>query len=259
MNAPHDTLFLHWGPGGCAHVERQLLGTALPQVYFWDQPAIQQEAGAFERLLEAACVEVARMGKDIGRPVKLMAHSFGGHLVSALLERLPEQIGDCHLVSTGFDIPRGFRNLLDIVAGCGTTEAGLRENVRDLLAATKGKPADRHTLRDTIDLICSDPDVLRCYWPSRGQHTAYGKIAANGPAFDLDTFLNVLNDFVARHAGSSVACSGSRRVVIELGGRDPLLVLEQERRDWLCRFPAAEIVIRPDSGHFIHLEPFLPA
>lgn len=253
----HDTLFLHWGPGGNAYVEQTLLARRYPQVHFWSQPGIERPSRAFEHLLDAASAEVERLAGAGGRPVNLIAHSFGGHLAAALLARMPDKIGHCHLFSTAYDIASGFRSLLQIMASSPQTEEDLKRQIDRLLLSAAPVVSDWRQLRQQIELIFSDPGVLRHYWSRPAQYSAYVALAASAPPLHVQTFENVLRDFLAKHFGRGHPFTGTQRITIELGGKDPLFDLADARRSWAWHFPTAQIIERPGSGHFIHLEPYL--
>ncbi|MBS0337665.1 MAG: alpha/beta hydrolase, partial [Proteobacteria bacterium] len=70
-------LYLHAGPGLSAAMERQWFGTTLP-VHWWDQPvAAAADAQPYRSLLDAARAELVRLADTAGRPVDVIAHSFG--------------------------------------------------------------------------------------------------------------------------------------------------------------------------------------
>ncbi len=253
---PATTLFLHAGPGLNAHVERQVLGDRYPHIHFWDQPSLPQRAGAFRFLVDAAAAEVERLAAASGGRVDLLAHSFGGHLAAALLERLPERVGDCRLVSVIHDVPTGYLNLLRLMAADAATERGLRDDITAFLAAHPATRGDPARVWEYFGLIVREAAVLRRYWLEPAHYRRYTELAATGPAWDAETFRNVLEDFLADY-GQAPQPVLDKPVRIELGGRDPLLNLDPEIALWRARFPRADITVRPGSGHFIHLEPYL--
>lgn len=252
-----DTLFLHGGPGLNAYVERQVLGEQYPHVHFWDQPPVHTIRNAFKLLVDAAVAEVERLFDTHRRPIRLMASSFGGHLASGLLERIPHRISSCHLYGPVSDIPAGFLNLLRIMSVDGVAEGDHGKQIASFLDDGTRRSADKKEIWDYVNLIVGDADFMRYYWPDETLYAAWVACARNGPGFDFTTFRNVMNDFLQHHCDRRYSCAGTRPIIIELGDRDPLLVLESEMRLWSCRFPNAEIIIRRGSGHFIHLEPYL--
>jgi pimeloyl-ACP methyl ester carboxylesterase len=252
-----DTLFLHGGPGLNAYVERQVLGEQFPHVHFWDQPPVYTSRDAFNTLMEAAVAEVERMFEARRGPIRLMANSFGGHLVSGLLEHIPQKISACHLYGPVYYIPEAFLNLLGIMANDGAADGDLRTRITEFLKVRTHPCADKSEIWDYFNLISLDADFLRYYWPDEAQYTAWITCTRRGPEFDFMTCRNVLNDFLRHHCERRFSFKGTQEIIIELGDRDPLLDLEREMRLWSNRFPTASIVIHRGSGHFIHLEPYL--
>jgi pimeloyl-ACP methyl ester carboxylesterase len=252
-----DTLFLHAGPGLNASVEHQVLRQRFSTVHFWDQPPVHTAKHAFTVLLDAAIAEVDKLAEANGQPVKLTTHSFGGHLASGLLERIPDRIGDCHLFNPIYDIPSGFLNLLKIMGRSDTTEIGLRERIAVFLSEKNRNTGDQNDIWSYVNLIVSDAHFLRHYWPSAAHYAAYATRAQTGPGIDFTTFQNVLRDFLEHHFERCDPFSGPQRIMIEVGGRDPLQVQVKDLRPWVLRFPAAQIIVKPESGHFIHLDSYL--
>jgi pimeloyl-ACP methyl ester carboxylesterase len=252
-----DTLFLHGGPGLNAYVERQVLGEQLPHVHFWDQPPVHTTRDAFNTLMEVAVAEVERMFDARRGPIKLMANSFGGHLVSELLDRIPQKISACHLYGPVYDIPAAYLNLLGIMANDRTADDDIRTRITEFLEARTRSAADKSEIWNYFNLISSDACFLRYYWPDEAQYAAWITCMRSGPEFDFITFRNVLNDFLNHHYERRFSFDGAQEILIEFGDRDPLLDLEHEMRLWNHRFTTARIVLRRGSGHFIHLEPYL--
>jgi len=252
-----DTLFLHGGPGLNAYVERQVLGEQFPRVHFWDQPPVHTTRDAFNTLMKAAVAEVERMFDTHRGPIRLVANSFGSHLVPGLLERIPHMISACQLYSPVYDIPAAFLNLLGVMANDGTADGDLRTRINEFLKARTRHCADKSEFWDYYGLISSDADFLRYYWPDEALYAAWSSCMRNGPEFDFMTCRNVSNDFLHHHCGHRFSFGGTQEIIIEFGDRDPLLDLEREMRLWSHRFPTARIDIRRGSGHFIHLEPYL--
>jgi len=255
--AVRETLFLHWGPGSNAYVERQLLGHRYASICFWDQPKIHQSRHAFGCLLDAAVAEAERLAEQAEGTVNLMAHSFGGHLAAGVLAAIPEKIGDCHLFSTGYDVASGFRRLLEIMAADPGTEGHLRNRINGTLQGHRSARPDWAEVWRHIELAFSDPEVLHHYWSRPQQYDAYVTLAACAPPLHLQTFQNVLCSFLGKHFGRSQPIRSDHRILIELGGLDPLFAVADARKGWALQFPTAQFIDRPGSGHFIHLEPYL--
>src|ERR1700737_4149464 len=83
-------LFLHWGPGCNAEVERRWFGDGT-LIDWWDQPKVTGPQ-AFETIASAARARLDDLHALTGDPLHLIAHSFGGKLAQALAESSPEKI-----------------------------------------------------------------------------------------------------------------------------------------------------------------------
>jgi pimeloyl-ACP methyl ester carboxylesterase len=207
--------------------------------------------------MDAAATEVERMSDACRRPIKLMASSFGGQLVSGLLECIPHRVSTCRLIGSVHDIPAAFLNLLGIMANDGVSTGGHGTRIAAYLEGRSGRSADKKEFWDYTNLIMGDADFMRHYWPHKAQYVAWSACARNGPEFDFTTYRNVMTDFLHHHCERRTSYTGPQEIIIELGDQDPLLILENEMRLWASRFPNAEIILRRGSGHFIHLEPYL--
>jgi|FLYM01.1.fsa_nt_gi pimeloyl-ACP methyl ester carboxylesterase len=253
----NPTLFLHMGPGLHAHVEETLLSTHFPNHHFWNQPLMKEQEGAFEGLISAAEKELKRLCEFHQSSVCLKAHSFGGHLIRPLLKRVPELISSCHLVSTAYDTPGSYLNLLRKLSLDSKTEHGLKRELEAFLNVPRSDAQIQNSFWEIIALIIKDPMFARLYWPTQKSFESYLDIAKNFPAIDMTTFQVITNDFLNNYFDKEAPYEGSCRVLIELGALDPFLVLDREEVAWRLAFPKALIQIKNKSGHFIHLENYL--
>ncbi len=253
----HDTLFLHGGPGFNAHVERMVLSARFPNIKFWDQPPIHTTRNAFDLLIDTVEMEVNKMSDELDRPIRLMANSFGAHLVTGLLKRVPQRISSCRILGAVYDIPAAYLNLLGVMANHANPERDQSEQLRAFIRKQGKHPADSNKIWEYLNLIVSDMDFMRHYWPNRRQYLVWSDWVRRGPGFDFTTLQNVLNDFLQNHCGTAFSYTGLQNITVELGDKDPLLDLENEMRLWSRTFPNAEMIIHRGSGHFIHLEPYI--
>jgi pimeloyl-ACP methyl ester carboxylesterase len=252
-NLLKNTLFLHWGPGGCCEVERKWFGESNP-VSWWDQPLFGQEApGAWPKLVEAATIELDRLAQASG-PVSLIGHSFGGQLALELSHRRPDLIRDITLVNAGEWPPRMFLALASRMKSEGLGGAALEQ----ALAAARAK-LGLDTFWGLLGQITAVPDFMDLYWgPESGPcKEKYFSLATPERIVNLPTFSSVMNSFFpAKRPEAASPFTGSVRLIA--GSYDPLMQTEQELAAWKAHFP--RIAGRTLAcGHFAQFEAGLEA
>lgn len=240
-------LFLHGGPGMTAELERQRFGAALP-VHWWDQPRVEPNAQRpFERLVDAAVAEAARLlGGREGR-VHLLASSFGAYLARALVDRVPERVGSITICGGVWDLCTAIFRLasrfaerhadVDLKLACDNTASA---DIPDQYVALLARVAAR-------------PDFLDCYWgPTAVEpREAMKRLATEGRLIDWPTCQSVM---IAALTLSQVPLAsphpGGVRVL--LGRFDPYFD-ESDVAAWQTLWPSSTVAI-VEAGHFPHLE-----
>jgi len=238
-----------------AHPERALLSRAQPEVYFWDQP-LTRGPRAFSELVDAAAVETERLARENGGPIRVLAHSFGGNVLRALLEKSGALISEITLYNCGLDWPGGFLNLLRLLGRDGETMPELRARID---AYANRQDADATDLWSTLGLLAEDPAFMRLYWPRREDFSAYAELGAERRPLDFETLRSVLNEFLSSPLSIPKRISWKGGAKLFVGEKDPLGDAETLSRDWRKILPQIEVETVPDSGHFTHLEPALRA
>lgn len=243
-------LYLHAGPGLSAAMERQWFGEELP-VHWWDQPAVAAtDAQPYRSLLDAARTELVRLTDAAGRPVDVIAHSFGGLLARDLLQLAGERIAALTLLAPATDPYRQLVALGARLAAAAQASPELRA-----ISAEAARCRSRAHLQRLVAAVLATADPLRPYWSphataARARHEA---LAARHFTFDPDTYLRVVWDRIGQtprppfdrpHPGGPVRC---------LFGRwDPLLDAG-ERALWGRWLPHAEHRL-VEAGHFLQFE-----
>lgn len=249
MNNSPSTLYLHGGPGLNASVERAWFGENLP-VLWWDQPRFAADAqNAFDALLEATSKQLTHLFRLSGKPVKLLAWSFGARLGLELANRHPEQIDSTTLLAPTFCLETAFLRL--------ATRLSLLEIGGKSLAtaiADHGKQGSHETFLAVAMELLAIPDLLKHYWTPGDEilYTRHLAEAAKTGWFDLPTFIAVSRDLFD-HRRPKPTRSGIHHLRILAGRHDPYFDPESDIEHWKRLFPQASIRI-VNSGHMIPFE-----
>jgi pimeloyl-ACP methyl ester carboxylesterase len=245
------------GPGANAEVERILIGNNNPEMLFWDQPLQHTETDAFKNLIIEAQEKVAQLVEENDGPIHVMAHSFGGHLFHQLSLKTPESFLSCSMMATGYDIVNGFYRLLIQVGSHPATESNLKSKITEYLS-TNPKPKASE-LWNYAGLIAQDPAFFRLYWPSEDLFSAFVPYASRSKPMDMQSFQNIINDFVKNYYSpdNPLPSPWDGPVELVLGEKDPLIDIAHESGIWRRIFPQIKIKVLKDSGHFLHLEKIL--
>ncbi len=245
-----SALFLHMGPGLHAHAERALLGKTQPEVLFWDQPRVTGPS-AYQQLVEAVVLKVDELFSNSGKPIRLIAHSFGGHLATEAVNLRPHAVGECVFYNTVFSAAHGFYLLLHKLRDDRHSPPDLKLKIAQFL--NLNPQSKNESLWDYCQFVIQDPDFMRLYWPSPALYAKYLRLTQAAPPLAFDVFQDVLNGFYAAARPSAPsAWKGKLKMVV--GKQDPLMDLGVDPSQWNRIFSNFELAVLPDSGHFSHLE-----
>lgn len=239
---PKSTLFLHWGPGAHAEVEKNLLPHLFPEsdwsaYHFWNQP----KASSFSELVGAAVNEASRLANK-GK-IRIVAHSSGGVVATEILKKIPNQIENLTLIGTNVYPEVAFVNL------------ARRLGIRNEAYRAAEKQLTSETFWPLIGEIMQVPNFGEAYWSknSASQKSRHTEESAKHAPLDLAVFQAILNDWLKNpRKNEQIAYSGD--VSLMLGEDDPLVVIPDEITAWKATFPALRVKILPHCGHFIHFE-----
>jgi pimeloyl-ACP methyl ester carboxylesterase len=245
------------GPGANAQVEEQLLRIEFPEMLFWDQPQQKSASHAFKKLIESADETVSKLVKENGGPIQAVAHSFGGHIFYRLSLIHPEYFSSCKFIATGYDVVSGFFRLLKRVGSDLKTDPLLKKKISDFIHDHPAPVAS--DMWNYIGFIAQDPAFFRLYWPEENLFNSFLPFASKAQPMDMESFQNILNDFLANFysPANPEISTWSGPIEITLGEKDPLIDVNHESQIWKKIFPQAQIKVLKDSGHFIHLEKVL--
>jgi pimeloyl-ACP methyl ester carboxylesterase len=207
-------------------------------------------ANPFNELVDLAEDELLRLSERLGRPVRLLAHSFGAVLALHLAMRQPEAIDRVVLLAPVSDIGNAFSRL----AQCLSERRADRHR---LLAARERYLAARDDVAAFGELartIMATPDFIDIYWApnSAPQREAFKSLLEREALFDAATFDAVTRDlFHGPRLQATTRVAGP--VSIVWGRHDPLIDPDTESATWTGYFPTATTHML-EAGHFIQLE-----
>jgi pimeloyl-ACP methyl ester carboxylesterase len=229
-----------------AALERQRFGNTLP-VHWWDQPHIDAEVAApFKRLVDAAEKELGRLFDAQEKPVALLANSFGVHVALALIERVPEKLGQLHVLGGTLNMRAAFVRLGKHIAKAN------RDSGLGVASLSAERSVDSESLWKLIESLFAVSNLLDFYWGPDGQEQSASmkELAAKGLLMHAATFGVVLRDVLTQPGPSSSQFAGPVRVLI--GRYDPYAQPDDEEL-WRAVFPRASVEF-VEAGHFPHLE-----
>jgi len=247
-------LFLHMGPGLNAVTESMLLGSRNPAVDYWDQPSVTGE-NAFSDLVEAAITKAKALAAASGKPIELIAHSFGGHLAREIIDKTPETVASLTLLSTGHDLVASFHTLLRKLEKDSETPAELLLKMTEYLRENPG--ARLATFWLEVGMIVKDQTFGRPYWPTKELFQNFLAVFAKAPPLSFPTFKAVVNSFLRKRDFIPKRMQWKGPVSLILGDCDPLIQVSETVMYWQTLFPQLTKTIRKNSGHYAHIEDVL--
>lgn len=242
-------LFLHFGPGGNAGLERLWLQNYSSLVDFWDQPT---NVSTFDEL-SRQCVDRYNSGNYKG----IIAHSFGCDLAFKISQKLNIPI-EMHFISPLRDIPTAFINLahnLAAEAESGDRKIQLTEAAQKMKATPNwepGKnlsPADLNQFVQLVMAAGADPNYYRAFWFQPEKLKAFEHALPKIPQLDQTCWQNVMIDFLVNHQAKEKAVKAQ----VYVGVEDPYFgLLRDEKSYW--EKSGANFVSLEKTGHYPHLE-----
>jgi pimeloyl-ACP methyl ester carboxylesterase len=242
-----EFLFLHWGPGANAAVERLWFRKTLP-IEWWDQPlSFSHAEHAFAETVLAAKQQVLQLAEKSKKKVGLIAHSSGGQIAIELARLIPDQLCSLSLLSCNFAPARAFIEL-------GSRLAPEHEFLSPLVVQAQAR-LDTKSFWPLLQAIASIPSFTDVYWRNTKAHARYLELAQTCPALDLNAFQAVMQNLLDRDAaqpGNSLARLGFP-IDAYFGIYDPLQNIDYEMSRWKKVFPTAQMH-RLECGHFPQFE-----
>ncbi|MBC7385277.1 MAG: alpha/beta fold hydrolase [Cryobacterium sp.] len=225
-----------------------------PEIDFWDQTQVTGP-DAYSDLKIAALMKFDALFAAAEKPISLIAHSFGSHLLRYLVQVRGDQISTIKLYSAGHDLIADLERLAERLAEQPSTPPDL---TAELLFSLEHPPSDLIArLWNCAQLIAKDPAFMRLYWPTTPLFQKYQAITKSAPPLNFKTFRDVTTDFLKQKDSLPNSTSWKGSATLVLGQKDPLLDPSKTRAYWESVFPKLQTELRPESGHYPHLERFL--
>jgi pimeloyl-ACP methyl ester carboxylesterase len=239
------SLFLHWGPGCNAQVERRWFGDQT-LIDFWDQPKVQGP-NAFDQVVEAAQGRLDEHFEKSHGPQHLLAHSFGGRIAYELARRSPQKIRGITLLGSGFDPWMSYLRFAEYLS---RFNPALKEMSR--------KAHQTRTPEDLFGIIQTSvqvPNFQAHYWVNKEARNRYAEISQNLALIDMGALATVLGEFTGTPAqAEKVQLPKEVPVRLFIGDGDPMANAEEDARIWRHAFSGCELTVVSNAGHFVHFE-----
>ncbi|MFZ6657766.1 alpha/beta fold hydrolase [Undibacterium sp. TJN19] len=245
---PNSTLFLHGGPGLSSVAERTWINEQL-DIAWWEQPRSSgPHAISYDIVLEAAASELHRHFVALGKPIRLLANSFGCRLALDLATLAPQQLHSMVLLAPTFDLPISYHRFARLLMKKAPTAI-----LESALQAYESEPAPA-CFWSLIGAILQVPRFTDYYWsPDAKSHSErFAELMSSPAGFDFRTFQQVLDSLLARGA-LPLPCPFPGPVTAIFGSFDPYLDLAEDTESLHRLLKNAHIQV-VESGHFPHLE-----
>ena len=226
------------GPGFHADIEKNFFEAKFPEVEFWSQPV----ANSFSDLVNLCENKMLEMQKAIGKPIKLIAHSFGGQLAWAIGERHPEKINTMIFLNSAFSPFECFINL-------GRHLKLVDENRAKFLRLA--------TVEDKINFvfeISMQPQFSQLYWHSETRFTEYNSKAQHFASLNPDVFVQIFSDYLAKKINAPISPSKFTGKVQIYSSVFDRLLSEDDTLKWRHIYPKAQLHSLNLGGHYALFE-----
>lgn len=240
------SLFLHYGPGGNAHVEKHVLTKDMAQTIFWDQPRVKNYKNPFNKL--------ALFSADFIQETKsktIIAHSFGCDILSSLLNYPQINIDKAILISPLKSIPIGIFTLGEVLFR-KKPNSELRLALD--MANAKISDVDQTAFWGMVTQVASHLDYSASFWHSHEAQKNYETIAGSGPTFDAMEWQTLIQDYLFNNKTSSFDRFNDKKTLAIFGENDPYFIAERDLPYWQNLLGKEQVAVIKHSGHFPHLE-----
>ena len=189
LSSKEKYLFLHYGPGGNASIERVLLKSLCNIVDFWDQPT---DCSSYQHLCN-----VVNKKWESSSAESIVAHSFGCTLIHSIMRitnKVPKSIV---LLSPVRDYPKAYLNFANLL--------NKKENTEVLLSGILPAAEEDLSKQDSniaeicwraIQSIVSIDNWFQYNWAKETSYLKVLSIADDTVPLDFINFKNIFLDYV---------------------------------------------------------------
>jgi len=242
-------LFIHFGPGGNAQVERAWLGAQNSHIEFWDYTPPQNANHSFSELVDTYIQKI----ESSHQPLALVGHSFGANVAIAIHQQIPERIISLTLLSPLPKAAPAFLNLGRRIAVL--QNPSLQNRVSSFESFLKKQSPASDVLNEMWSLvfeIAQAPNFYSSYWASSSLFEKYAALCSKCKPLDFAVWQKTLSDFVINHEKDQ-QIKTQVPVRIFLGDKDPYYLWE-EKLYWVHMVGEKNVTILQNCGHHPHLE-----
>lgn len=233
-------LFLHFGPGGNADLERKWLSGYNSKVDFWDQP---KDVSSFSELVHR-CAERYRVGGYHG----IIAHSFGCDLALKIADLLSGSQPKLILISPLRDVPKAFVSLAQHLAD-ETVSQERTHQLRLALESVQSGGSRLDAFTQLAKVIGADPLYYRHFWAQPQKLKAFETVAVELTPLDVKCWQTILVDLILNY---QMALNG-KKAQVYMGAKDPYYgLIRDEETYW--KSSGADVSLIENAGHYPHLE-----
>lgn len=241
------------GPGLHAKVEAQILGPNYPWVDFWDQPLQESANRAFEKVVDAAQTRLKKLvQQNNDQAIHLIGHSFGGQIAKYLACQNPSLVSHLILFNSAADPYYSFIHLAKTLARLPQNHHCSEKLLQ--LASKAENNYKWQSLLELILLVASIENFMELYWFDSKKYRWYVQHAASFPAIDINTFINVLGDFIQNYRPSIYTEQWQGKADIYYSLTDVLTPNLSDHRPWQKIFPKAQLHELHKIGHYAQFE-----
>lgn len=245
----NKALFLHMGPGFHADIERTWLKPLNDRVEFWNQPKVYGK-DAFLDLVEATAEKITQMHRSSQQKVNVIAHCFGVHIISRLMEKKFPHIGTVLLV--GASRPEvGFYNLLSRIQKQANIDDSIHSEIKSFFI--KNPAPDKSLFFQLVSILIKIPDFSSYYWSDKKLYEKYLNIGSQFQTIDFQAFSDVMHSFINQKDLSTLA-NPTYDITFLSGNQDIFIEFESEQTYWKTIYPNSKFKLVNNANHHVHLE-----
>lgn len=241
-------LFLHYGPGGNAGLERLWLND-WSEVEFWDRPGLPEEQLSLEN--------VARSVFDkwnSGQYEGVIAHSFGFNLYLLMQSKFPIKPRKLIVLAPVLDVSMGFASF----ARKMEMDKPAQVLEKSMKGRRYGAPLDTEEQMmfwGLIQTILGDPNYFKLYWAQDSNLQKFLDLAAQIKPLHFPSWQKLINESLSVDWLSILTNSQWKASINQLilGAKDPYFLTASEQKNFWEQW-GFEVEVITEVAHYPHLE-----
>ncbi len=239
-------LFLHYGPGGNAAIEREYFKEIKSKIDFWDQPLSKNNSNVLDALVESVVIKINSENYEY-----FIGHSFGCDLLTLAFSKMKKALpAKTVLISPLMSIQKSVINLSTQLNQLNKSEE--INFILDKLTKDSFEQIETEHFWKLCHLNSTHTHYHEIFWHSKIHFSRIINIHKSARAFDAKFWQQTMYEYLIANKNSLVINKKFQGSIV-LGKNDPYYNTEDFNL-WEISLVQDQLFVIDKSGHFPHIE-----